>query len=217
MKESNPIRPPLGYEQRLWKNMIIEADPTKETQENLENQIKELEAMISRVPGIPAPIKKHHVQSFADFSFTEKISMIEMPSRFNYPTMKIYDDNGDPDDHIVQYKQMMHTTVVHQYQGEAYMCKGFKSSFFGPALQWFVSMPNGSISFFAELHDLFIEQFTSIVGKLRRDRSTCARSNNEPMNHFNYTLQYSIEKKQTLRTTIKRHNNRVKKGAEQNL
>ncbi|KAH6835709.1 hypothetical protein C2S53_019141 [Perilla frutescens var. hirtella] len=41
------------------------------------------------------------------------------------------------------------------------MCKGFGSSLSGPALQWFTSLPNSSISTFAQLNDLFVEQFVS--------------------------------------------------------
>lgn len=123
--------------------------------------IKELEGKISRIPGVPTLVRKHHLQSFVDSPFTKDICLIDMPSRFTYRTMNLYSGNDDPDDHITQYKQRMHTTTVHQYQREACICKGFGSNLNGPALQGFVNLPNGSISLFAKLHDLFVEQFSS--------------------------------------------------------
>lgn len=78
--------------------------------------------MLSRIRGVLAPIRKHHLKSFANSPFTKDICLINM-LRFTYLTMKMYDGNGDPDNHIVQYKQQMHTAVVHQYQREACMCK----------------------------------------------------------------------------------------------
>lgn len=121
--------------------LTVEADLMNEVQKRLENQIRELEAMISRVSRVPAPIKKHHLQSFVDSPFSEEICMSEMPSHFIYPTMKMYDGIGDPENQIAQYKQRVHITVVHQYQRETCMRKGFGLSLAGQALQWFVNLP----------------------------------------------------------------------------
>ncbi|XP_074318517.1 uncharacterized protein LOC141655330 [Silene latifolia] len=44
---------------------------------------------------------------------------------------------------------------------EACMCKGFGSTLSGAALQWFVSLPNKSISSFADLVNAFNQQFAS--------------------------------------------------------
>lgn len=121
--------------------------------------------------------------------------MIEMPSHFTLPTMKMHDGNGDPVDHISKYKQRMHTTVVHQYQRESCMCKGFRSSLAGPALHGFVNLPNVLISSFVELHDLFIEQFSSSRKILKKDRTTCTQSNNGSANPFEDTLGDSTGKK----------------------
>lgn len=91
-----------------------------------------------------------------------------MPTKFVFPAMIPYNGTTDPDDHIAHYKQRMQTVAVHHYQREACMCKGFGSSLTGPALQWFIGLPNGSISFFAELHDMFVEQFSSNMKILKR-------------------------------------------------
>ncbi|XP_074298583.1 uncharacterized protein LOC141629494 [Silene latifolia] len=44
---------------------------------------------------------------------------------------------------------------------EASMCKGFGSTLSGSALQWFINLPNKSISNFAELVNVFNQQFAS--------------------------------------------------------
>ena len=44
---------------------------------------------------------------------------------------------------------------------ETYMCKGFRSSLAGPALQWYTNLPKNSISSFAQLTDTFVEQYAS--------------------------------------------------------
>lgn len=41
------------------------------------------------------------------------------------------------------------------------MCKSFGSSLVGPALQWFINLPKGRISSFAQLQDAFSKQFSS--------------------------------------------------------
>lgn len=66
-----------------------------------------------------------------------------------------------PDDHIAHYKQKMLAVSIPHAQCEACMCKGFRSSLAGPALQWYKSLPNSSIDSFAGLHAVFKEQFTS--------------------------------------------------------
>ncbi|XP_013594347.1 PREDICTED: uncharacterized protein LOC106302369 [Brassica oleracea var. oleracea] len=41
------------------------------------------------------------------------------------------------------------------------MCKGFGSTLIGPAFQWYINLPIGSISSIATLSDGFVEQFAS--------------------------------------------------------
>ncbi|KAL5778952.1 hypothetical protein ACOSQ2_009689 [Xanthoceras sorbifolium] len=72
----------------------------------------EIEALIQRIPGIPAPIKKSAINSFADSPFVHAIALVKMPRKFNFPNMKPYDRTTDPNDHIAQYRQRMFTTVI---------------------------------------------------------------------------------------------------------
>ena len=116
-----------------------------------------MEDLIRRITGIPTPIKKISVNSYADSPFTYNIALVEMPQKFSFPTMKLYEGTTNPDDHIAQYKQRMFTTAIPRDLREVCMCKGFGSSLIGPALQWYTNFPNNSIYSFAQLTDTFVE------------------------------------------------------------
>ncbi|KAK4857821.1 hypothetical protein QYF36_006812 [Acer negundo] len=68
-------------------------------------RFSEIETLIQRIPGVPAPIKKSTANSFADSPFVDDIALTEMPRKFNFPNMKQYEGTTDPNDHIAQYKQ----------------------------------------------------------------------------------------------------------------
>ena len=84
-----------------------------------------------------------------------------MPRKFSFPNIKMYDGTGDPDDHIAQHKQRMLVVALPREFREATICKGFGSTLIGPALQWYINLPIGSISSFATLSNGFVEKFTS--------------------------------------------------------
>ena len=90
-----------------------------------------MEALIQKIPGVPAPIKKSLPHSYADSPFVDSIALIEMPRKFSFPNMKMYDSTTD---YIASYKQRMFTAAIPWEQCEACMCKSFSSSLQGPAL-----------------------------------------------------------------------------------
>ncbi|XP_062088680.1 uncharacterized protein LOC133795242 [Humulus lupulus] len=71
-----------------------------------------MEALIQRIPGMPAPIKKSAASCYADSPFVDDIALVEMPKKFNFPNMKMFDGTSDPDDHIAQYRQRMFTVAI---------------------------------------------------------------------------------------------------------
>ncbi|XP_062094064.1 uncharacterized protein LOC133800109 [Humulus lupulus] len=75
----------------------------------LARKLAEMEALIQRIPGMPAPIKKSAASCYADSPFVDDIALVEMPKKFNFPNMKMFDGTSDPDDHIAQYRQRMFT------------------------------------------------------------------------------------------------------------
>ena len=93
-----------------------------------------MEALIQKIPGVPAPIKKSLSYSYVDSPFVDSITLIKMPRKFSFPNMKMYDGMTDPTDHITSYKQRMLTVAIPREQREACMCKSFGSSLQGLAL-----------------------------------------------------------------------------------
>ncbi|XP_057811678.1 uncharacterized protein LOC131025917 [Salvia miltiorrhiza] len=120
-----------------------------------------MEALIQRIPGVPAPIYKSSENCYADSPFVDEIALVEMPVKFNFPSMQMFDGTTDPTDHIAQYKQRMFIAAIPRELRQAYICKGFGSSLIGPALQWYTNLPNYSISSFAQLTDIFVQQYAS--------------------------------------------------------
>ena len=100
----------------------------------LQHRLNEMEKLICRIPGMPTPIKKSAVNSYADSLFTDNIALMEMPQKFSFPSMKLYDKTFDPDDYIVEYKHRMFTMAIPWDMREACMCKGSGSSLIGLAL-----------------------------------------------------------------------------------
>ncbi|XP_038698571.1 uncharacterized protein LOC119996119 [Tripterygium wilfordii] len=124
-------------------------------------RLTEVETFLRRLPGVPVPIRKSLPDSYSDSPFSDRIVSVEMPKKFHLPNMRSFDGTSDPDDHMAQYRQRMLTLTVSRESREACMCKAFGCCLTGPALQWFINLPNASISSFAQLTDLFIEQFAS--------------------------------------------------------
>ncbi|KAF3544350.1 hypothetical protein DY000_02007715 [Brassica cretica] len=120
-----------------------------------------MQSMVERLPGVAPPIQKSNPDSYADTSVTDEITLIEMPRKFSFPSIKAYDGTIDPDDHVAQYRQRMRAVAHPNESREATMCKGFGSTLIGPALQWYINLPSRSIPSFAILSDKFVEKFAS--------------------------------------------------------
>ena len=51
----------------------------------------EMEALIQKILGVPAPIKKSLPHSYANSPFVDSITLIEMARKFSFPNIKMYD------------------------------------------------------------------------------------------------------------------------------
>ena len=120
-----------------------------------------MEDMIQRIPRMPTPIKKSYVNCYAHSPFMENIALVEVPKKFNFPNMKLYDGTTNPDDQIAQYRQWMFTIAIPRNLREACMCKWFGISLLRPALQWYTNLPNNTICSFVQLTNIFFEQYAS--------------------------------------------------------
>ncbi|XP_013601163.1 PREDICTED: uncharacterized protein LOC106308554 [Brassica oleracea var. oleracea] len=125
------------------------------------DRLDTMQSMVERLPGVAPPIRKSNPNFYADTPFTDEITLIEMPKKFSFPSIKAYNGTTDPDDHVAQYRQRMLAVALPKGAREATMCKGFGSTLTGPALQWYINLPSRSIASFAVLSDKFVEQFAS--------------------------------------------------------
>uniref|UniRef100_A0A0D2ZVX7 Retrotransposon gag domain-containing protein n=1 Tax=Brassica oleracea var. oleracea TaxID=109376 RepID=A0A0D2ZVX7_BRAOL len=141
-------------------------------------RLNAMQSMVERLSGVAPPIWKSNPYSYADTPFTDEITMIEMPRKFSFPSIKAYDGTTDLDDHVAQYRLRMLAVAIPKGSREATMCKGFGSTLTGPALQWYINLPSRSIASFAVLSDKFGEQFTS-----SRDLEKTSDSLYEILNH----------------------------------
>ncbi|XP_074313765.1 uncharacterized protein LOC141648958 [Silene latifolia] len=127
----------------------------------VEQQLQDIRSLLSKVPGLPRPMEVASLGCYADFPFVDNIALVRMPKGFTTPTMTLYDGTEDPLEDINQYKQKMMVVAATWPEKEACMCKGFSSTLSGAALQWFVNLPNKSISSFVGLVNVFNQQFAS--------------------------------------------------------
>ncbi|KAF3515682.1 hypothetical protein DY000_02059757 [Brassica cretica] len=116
---------------------------------------------VDRLPGVAPPIRKSNPDSYADTPLMDEITLIEMPMKFSFPSIKAYDGTTDLDDQVAQYRQRMIAVALPKVSREATMCKGFGSTLTGTALQWYINLPSRSIASFAVLSDNFVEQFAN--------------------------------------------------------
>ncbi|KAF2578650.1 hypothetical protein F2Q68_00004998 [Brassica cretica] len=47
-----------------------------------------MQSMVERLPGVAPPIRKRNPDSYADTPFTDEITLIEMPRKFSFPSIK---------------------------------------------------------------------------------------------------------------------------------
>ncbi|XP_031272660.1 uncharacterized protein LOC116131157 [Pistacia vera] len=160
----------------------------------LAKRLADVEVVMRRIQGMPIPTKKSRSHCYADSPFVDEIALVDMPQKFTIPNMKLYDGTTDPDDHIASYKQRMFTVSIPRSLREACMCKSFGSSLFGPTLQWYTNLPNGSINSFAQLTDTFVEQFASSekLEKLSADLYRVYQRRGEPLRE--YVSRFNKEK-----------------------
>ncbi|KAJ0847567.1 putative retrotransposon gag domain, aspartic peptidase domain superfamily [Helianthus annuus] len=125
--------------------------------------------------------------------FAPPICDAKVPKRFHIPTMKLYDGTTDPEEHIAQYRERMEINPIPEKLKEACLCKGFGSTLTGSALKWLLSLPPYSITSFANLVNLFNNQFSCSrkFEKLTSDLYRITQSHNESLR--DYITKFSKE------------------------
>ncbi|XP_074318675.1 uncharacterized protein LOC141655497 [Silene latifolia] len=121
----------------------------------------ELRDLMYMILGVARLLKKATRDSYADSPFVDDIALVGVPKRRVPPAMTLYDGTTDPLDHVNHYKQKIMMITATGSLKEACMCKGFGSTLSGAALQWFVGLPNKSITSFADLVNAFNQRFAA--------------------------------------------------------
>ncbi|KAF3566390.1 hypothetical protein DY000_02014913 [Brassica cretica] len=125
------------------------------------DRLDAMQSLVERLPEVAPPIRKGNPDSYADAPFTDEITLIEMPRKFSFPSIKAYNGTTDLDDYVAQYRHRLLAVALPKGSREATMCKGCGSTLTGPALQWYINLPSRSIASFVVLSDKFVEQFAS--------------------------------------------------------
>ncbi|XP_038701920.1 uncharacterized protein LOC119998656 [Tripterygium wilfordii] len=123
-------------------------------------QIIELRGDIDKLTKAPPALAKINANCYTGSPFVDNIYQTDMPHRFSVPSMKLYNGTDDPEDHVAHYKLKMGAIAIPYGMHETCMCKGFGSTLTGPALRWYINLPNGSIASFEKLIETFMVQFS---------------------------------------------------------
>ncbi|XP_068498200.1 uncharacterized protein [Phaseolus vulgaris] len=97
-----------------------------------------------------------HLTPPREFStpFSQEILDAAIPNTFAGPKV-IFTGMEDPEAHLTAF----HTQMVLVGGSDAARCKLFMSTLTGMAMDWFISLPNGHITSFQQLSQLFREQY----------------------------------------------------------
>ncbi|KAF2573683.1 hypothetical protein F2Q70_00002789 [Brassica cretica] len=107
--ETGATLPPTksqGDEATREKTKAKTESPMAAYQEHmLSKRLDAMQSMVERLPGVAPPIRKSNPQSYVDTPLTDEITLIEMPRKFSFPSIKAYDGTSDPDDHVANTDQ----------------------------------------------------------------------------------------------------------------
>ncbi|XP_025648266.1 uncharacterized protein [Arachis hypogaea] len=74
-----------------------------------------------------------------------------------------YDGTKDPQEHVTAFEARMNLEGV----GDAVRCRTFPVTLVGPAIRWFNTLPQGSITTFADISQKFLTRFTTRIAKAK--------------------------------------------------
>ena len=95
------MSPGIGATPLPTSGSNILSSPSTMLEQVVAKRFTEMEAMIHR---ILTPIKKSLPHSYTDSPFVDSITLVEMPKKFSFPNMKMYDGRNDPTNYIASYK-----------------------------------------------------------------------------------------------------------------
>ncbi|XP_031090958.1 uncharacterized protein LOC115995951 [Ipomoea triloba] len=131
--------------------------------EQLRRRLDELQRRLEIGEGAPVP------QEALTSPFTEDIMAQPLPQDLRWPTIKLYSGSSDPRAHINRYR----AAILMMDASDAVMCRGFFATLDGQAQDWFTTLPEGSISSFADLSGRFLSHFASNIPKKKQFATMC--------------------------------------------
>ncbi|KAL8104965.1 hypothetical protein AgCh_028939 [Apium graveolens] len=102
--------------------------------------------------------------------FAEEIMNAHISRKFKVPTIKAYDDTGDPVNHVRTFSN----ALLLQPVNDVIKCRVFPQTLSGMAQRWYSRLPPNSIGSFRELIQAFIKQF--INGRMHEKSSASLMS-----------------------------------------
>ncbi|QHO18545.1 uncharacterized protein DS421_11g321420 [Arachis hypogaea] len=88
---------------------------------------------------------------------------VRLPKHFDKPTDMRYDGTQDPQEHLTAFEARMNLEGV----GDEVRCRAFPVTLAGLAIRWFNSLPQGSVTTFADITCAFLAQFTTRIAKAK--------------------------------------------------
>ncbi|XP_031111915.1 uncharacterized protein LOC116015888 [Ipomoea triloba] len=131
--------------------------------EQLRRRMDELQRKLEAREGSPEP------QEVLTSPFTDDVIAEPLPRDFRFPTIKAYTGSADPRAHLHRYR----AAIMMAGASDAVMCRGFFATLDGQAQNWFTSLPEKSISTFADLSGKFLTYYASSIPKKKQFANMC--------------------------------------------
>jgi len=138
------------------ERMQADLDASHVRNEELRRVNEELRRGLRNNQGQHENEEMEHLTLPREFStpFSQEILDAAIPNTFAGPKA-IFTGMEDPEAHLTVF----HTQMVLVGGSDAARCKLFMSTLTGMAMDWFISLPCGHITFFQQLSQLFREQY----------------------------------------------------------
>ncbi|XP_068475034.1 uncharacterized protein [Phaseolus vulgaris] len=138
------------------ERMQADLEASHARNEELRRVNEELRQGLRNNPGQREPDEMEHLTPPREFStpFSQEILDAAIPNTFAGPKV-IFTGMEDPEAHLTAF----HTQMVLVGGSDAARCRLFMSTLTGMAMDWFISLPNGHITSFQQLSQLFREQY----------------------------------------------------------
>ena len=100
--------------------------------------------------------KQFKFEEMCPYPFDREMLRVPFPSNFEPPKFEKYKGKGDPRDHVKEFFISCQEVAY----SDNYLIRLFPRSLGGQALEWFLNLPKGSLTTFADLSERFVKHFS---------------------------------------------------------